>query len=182
MSSKILGIWDRTNNFDPSDLEIGHIFPIILSHIPNALKHCRCNIMDVDLGASGSYLHHTLLSGGMDAVLPSTQWHGFALYSSRDESGSFSADDHDTVLSSSNTWSSMSASHGMDCDSSQSSVDSDYSNDTMDKFMTSFISKRIAATAQYSLFLFDMPTEVEEFHNKGTLITQNRRERRSNHF
>ena len=35
MSSKILGIRDRTKNFDPSDLEIGHIFPIILSHIPN---------------------------------------------------------------------------------------------------------------------------------------------------
>ena len=31
MSSKILGIRDRTKNFDPSDLEIGHIFPIVLS-------------------------------------------------------------------------------------------------------------------------------------------------------
>ena len=85
--------------------------------------------MNVHSGALGSYLHHTLLSVGVDAVLLSTQRHGFALYSSSDESGSFSADDHDTVLSSSNTRSSMSASHGMDCDLSQSSVDSEDSND-----------------------------------------------------
>ena len=153
--------------------------------------------MNVDSGALGSYLHHTLLSVGVDAVLPSTQRHGFALYSSSDESGSFSADDRDTSSSSSsNSGSSMSASHGMDCDLSQSSVDSDDSDDTMDKFMISFISKRIAATAQYSPFLFDMPTEVEEFHDAGTSInteieelhdegasiSQNRRQRRSNRF
>ena len=33
MSSKILGIRDRTKNFDPSDSEIGHIFHLSLSHI-----------------------------------------------------------------------------------------------------------------------------------------------------
>ena len=35
--------------------------------------------MNVDLGALGSYLHHTLLSVGVDAVLPSTR--GMALLS-----------------------------------------------------------------------------------------------------
>ena len=55
MSSKILGKWDRTKNFDPSDLEIGHIFPIVLSHIPNA----------------SPYISHELLAVGVDAVRPS---------------------------------------------------------------------------------------------------------------
>ena len=35
-SSKILGIRDRTKNFDPSQLKIGHIFYLSLSHIPTA--------------------------------------------------------------------------------------------------------------------------------------------------
>ena len=55
MSSKILGIRDRTKNFDPSDLEIGHIFPIVLSYIPNA----------------SPYISHGLLTVGVDAVRPS---------------------------------------------------------------------------------------------------------------
>ena len=55
MSSEILGIRDRTKNFDPSDLEIGHIFPIVLSHIPNA----------------SPYISHELLAVGVDAVRPS---------------------------------------------------------------------------------------------------------------
>ena len=35
MSSITLGIRDRTRHFDPSNLEIGHIFHLSLSHIPN---------------------------------------------------------------------------------------------------------------------------------------------------
>jgi hypothetical protein len=114
--------------------------------------------MNVNSGAADAYLRLSCVFRGVDAVMQAPSGIQFPLYSSSESSGlSSSSDSSDSSISSAtmdDAYSLPSMQQGND-DSSISSVETDSSEDTMDRFMSDFTTAQVQMASHHNAGALD---------------------------
>jgi hypothetical protein len=114
--------------------------------------------MNVNNGAANAYLPLSCVFRGVGAVMQATSGVQFPLYSSSQSSGSSSSSDSGDSSISSGTIDDANSLPSMqqgDDDSSISSVETDSSEDTMDRFMSDFTTAQAQMANHHNASAFD---------------------------